>query len=187
MLRIRNLLLFVIMAILVVGLVVPVSAQEDKTVGNGVVIDEAGPIRATSPYRAKAEAEFRKVALAKEQAFYAGDTEAVFSFYADDVVSIQPGLPEVVGKEALIAGLQPFLESYTLDSGKLVFKHVNFYGNQATRQAEWEEVWTAKDGSGSFRQVGRCLLVWEKIDGEWKVVSEILNYLEPPTEVVMAE
>ena len=52
--------------------------------------------------------------------------------------------------------------------------------------AEWEEVVTANDGGAAEHHIGRCILNWEKIDGEWKVVSEYINYLEPPTELAVS-
>jgi uncharacterized protein (TIGR02246 family) len=152
--------------------------------GPAVVIDAIGPIKSTDPAQVKAEAEFRKVILAKDRAFYAGDTDRFLSFYADDVVSMQPGLPDVVGKEALAEGLEPFLANYEV-AGTLKMKQITVSGDYATRQAEWQEVWTAKDGSGSFYQSGRCLLVWRKINGQWKVVTEFINYVEPPTDLPM--
>lgn len=187
MLRIRNLLLFVIVSILVTGPVVPAAAQQDKsaTIGHAVVIDAAGPIRATDLALVKAEAEFRQAMLAKERAYYAGNAARALSFYADDAVSIQPGMPDIVGKKALAETIEPFLAGYAVTSAELVVKEITFAGTTATRRAEWEETWTAKDGSGSFHQIGRCLLVWEKIDGKWQVVTELINYLEPPSDVAM--
>jgi len=146
------------------------------------VIDGAGPISATDPVQAKAEEEFRKAAIAKEQAFYAGDTQRVLSFYADNVISVQPGMPEVVGKQALAEGLVPYVQDNRI-VGKFTLKQVWVYGDHATRLGEWDEVVTPVAGGKSEHHIGRCILNWVKKDGEWKVVSEFVNYLEPPTEI----
>lgn len=147
-----------------------------------VVIDEAGPITATDPAQAQAEAEFRALVIAKEEAFYAGDFEELISYYADDVISVQPGWPETVGKAALSEGLQPYVEDNRI-VGTFILKKVWIDGDRATRFGEWEEVVTSKEGGAAEYHIGRCILNWEKIDGEWKVVSEFVNYLVPPTEM----
>jgi uncharacterized protein (TIGR02246 family) len=156
--------------------------QPEAVGAQSVVIDGAGPITASDPAQAQAEAEFRAIAVAKEQALYAGDAARVLSYYADNVISIQPGMPEIVGKTSLAEGLQPYIEDNHF-VGTLTITHVWFYGDHATRQAEWEEVVTAKNGGPSEHHIGRCTLNWEKIDGEWKVVSEFINYLVPPTAI----
>jgi ketosteroid isomerase-like protein len=147
-----------------------------------MVVDGAGPISAADPVQAKAEEEFRAAAIAKEQAFYAGDAQRLLSFYADDAISVQPGVPEVVGKKALAEGLVPYVQDNRF-VGKFTLKQVWVYGDHATRLGEWEEVVTPVAGGKSEHHIGRCILNWVKKDGEWKVVSEFVNYLEPPTEI----
>jgi ketosteroid isomerase-like protein len=145
-----------------------------------VVTDAGGPITATDPAQIRAEEEFRAVAVAKEKAFYAGDYERLISFFADDIISVQPGTAEVVGKTTLGEGMQSYMEANTI-VGNLTLKAFWVSGDYATRFAEWEEVISPKDGGKSMRQVGRCFLGWKKLDGEWKVVTEFVNFLVPPT------
>jgi uncharacterized protein (TIGR02246 family) len=165
---------------------VPVEAQAaPPSLTESEVIDGAGPITASDPAQAQAEAEFRAVAIAKEQAYYDGDSERFLSYYADDVISVWPEMPEVEGKDALAEGLIPFMEDNHI-VGKFTIKRFWVDGDHATRYAEWEEVVTPKDGGQAEHHIGRCILNWEKIDGEWKVVSEFINYLDPPTELAAA-
>jgi ketosteroid isomerase-like protein len=70
--------------------------------------------------------------------------------------------------------------------GKLTVRRVTVAGDYATRQAEWDETWTANDGATAFHQVGRCFLAWRKINGEWKVVSEFIQYVVSPTDIAVA-
>jgi len=147
-----------------------------------VVIDGVGPSKATDPAQAQAENEFLAVAIAKDEAFYAGNVEGHLSYYADNVISVQPGMPDIVGKVALAEGLKPYMENYRI-VGTETIKRIWVYGDRATRQAEWEEVVAPKTGGPAEHHIGRCPLNWEKIDGEWKVVSEFVNYLVPPTEL----
>lgn len=147
-----------------------------------VIIDGVGPSKATDPAQAQAENEFLAVVIAKDKAFYAGDVEGHLSYYADNVISVQPGMPDIVGKVALAEGLKPYMENYRI-VGTETIKRIWVYGDSATRQAEWEEVVAPKAGGPAVHHIGRCTLNWEKIDGEWKVVSEFVNYLVPPTEI----
>jgi uncharacterized protein (TIGR02246 family) len=159
----------------------PQSALAQEQIGYQV-IDGAGPITAADPDVAAAEAEFRAAAIAKEEAYYSGDVDHYLTFYADDVISVTPGSPEVVGKAALEEGLRPFFEGYDVN-GTLTIKKFWVYGDHAFRWAEWEETATPKDGGTPEHYIGRCLLNWEKTDGEWKVVSEFTNFLEDPAPI----
>jgi ketosteroid isomerase-like protein len=154
----------------------------DFAKAGSVVIDSSGPITTTDPAQIQAEKEFRAVAIAKEEAFYAGDYERVISFYADDIVSVQPGTPEIVGKPDFGEGMKSYMVANTV-VGNLTLKNFWVSGDYATRFAGWEEVITPKDGGKPMHQSGRCFLGWKRIDGEWKVITEFVNYLVPPTEV----
>ena len=133
----------------------------------------------SDPAQRKAEEEFLAVALAKEQAFYKGDAEGLLSYYADNVVSILPEAEEVVGKSVLAEGVKAYLADNRI-VGLATIKRIWVDGDRATRQAQWEEWVTPKNGGPGEHHIGRCTLNWEKIDGEWKVVSEFANFLVPP-------
>ena len=79
-----------LLSLLIVGAIAasacqPITAQptQPQTADQSAVIDAVGPSTASDPAQAQAEDEFRAVALAKEQAFYARDVDRVLSFYAD--------------------------------------------------------------------------------------------------------
>lgn len=158
---------------------VPEAAQE---ITESVVIDGVGPSTAEDPEQAAAEDEFRAVVLAREEAYYAEDYETYISFFADDVIALEPGTPEISGKETVAEGIKGFWEAYDT-VGELTLKRIWVSGNLGTRYAEWEDIVTPADGGKQIRQLGRCIVVWEKIDGEWKIVSSILHFIEGPTEM----
>jgi len=161
-----------------------VKSQTDTKplITESAVIDAVGPSTASDPAQAQAEDEFLKVAIAKEQAFYAGNFERHLAYYADDIISVWPETPEVVDKATLAEGMKSYMAANQV-VGTLTIKRIWVAGNHATRQAEWEEVVTPKDGGKAEHHIGRCTLNWEKIDGNWQVVSEYINYLVPPTEI----
>jgi ketosteroid isomerase-like protein len=150
--------------------------------GKSVVIDGSGPITTTDPAQLQAEQEFRAVAISKEKTFYAGDYERLMSYYADGIISVQPSTPEIIGKGDFSEGMKSYMEANTV-VGTLTLKDFWVSGDYATRFAAWEEVITPNDGGTPLHQSGRCFLGWQKIDGEWKVVSEFVNFLIPPTEM----
>jgi ketosteroid isomerase-like protein len=184
--RSRSLAIVVVATVLVVtalaGAIAPAYAQQDKPGAGGAVtvLDEAGPVK--SP----AEAQFRKVALAKERTYYAGDADRYLSFFADNAVSVQPGVADITGKKAMEEGVRTFLAGYHPVEVKFIMKKVTLAGDYATRQGDWVEVWEANDGSAKFSQHGRCILAWQKVNGQWKVVTEFINYLDPPTDLPLA-
>ena len=184
--RITSLSCLIFLSVLIAGAFSPAYAEPGQPLPTGpaVIVDATHSAAAADPAQAKAEAEFRKVVLMRERAYYAGNIDRFLSFYADDVVSIQPGMPDIVGKQGLVEGLRPFLAANRV-SGKFTLKEISVSGDLATRQGQWDEVWRANDGSTAFHQVGRCLVVWRKIDGQWKVVKEFVNFLVPPTDIAV--
>lgn len=184
MVRISRLFSLLALLIFIASACPPIYAApaNPKAAKQSVVTDGAGPITTKDPAQAKAEKEFRAAAVAKERAYYAKDYNRLLTFYADNVISVQPGVPEIMGKVAWGEGMKPFLAANDT-VGKLTIKKIWVSGNYATRYAEWDEVVTPKDGSKPFHQFGRCILGWQKINGEWKIVSEFINYLVPPTEI----
>jgi uncharacterized protein (TIGR02246 family) len=123
------------------------------------------------------EEQFIETALAMEAAYQDEDMERVAEFYAEDAVSHVPGLPADVGQEAIKAAYQAFFDTYDLERD-FELTDVKLSGDYATRTGEWTQVLTPTDGSAPITEIGRCVLGWEKINGEWKIVWEIWNTYE---------
>lgn len=125
------------------------------------------------------EAAFEKAAMGLEYAYQKEDLEATLAYYADDAISQPPGYRTDVGKDAIRASYQSFYETYDM---KRDFKlaGLKIVGNTGTRFGEWTQVLTPKDGGEVITETGRCVVGFEKIDGEWKVTYEIWNTY--PTE-----
>ena len=121
--------------------------------------------------------QFTKVALGLEEAYQQGDLERTIDFYADDAISQPPGYRTDIGKDAIKSSYQAFFDTYDF---KRDFKlaGVKIEGDTATRFGEWTQVLTPKDGSDPITEVGRCIVGFQKINSEWKVVWEIWNTYE---------
>lgn len=135
-----------------------------------------------SPELAKAasteEQQFLKAAMGLEEAYQENDLERTINFYADDAISQPPGYRTDVGKDAIRASYQAYFDAYEM---KRDFKlaGIKIEGNSATRFGEWTQVSTPKAGGETVTETGRCIVGFEKINGEWKVTWEIWNTYEP--------
>lgn len=125
-----------------------------------------------------AEEQFMTTILAHEEAYQNEDWEAFVNFYAEDAISHAPGFPADKGKAAIATAVQGLFTAYDLER---TFQVADFeiHGDFATRTGEWTQILTPTDGGEPITEVGRCILGWQKIDGEWKVIWEIWNTYDP--------
>jgi ketosteroid isomerase-like protein len=149
-----------------------------------VVSGAAEHTHATSEAQASTLSEreqFIKVAMDLEEAYQQEDLERVISFYAEDAISQAPGFPSDKGKAAVKAAYQAYFDTYDIQRD-FHLASVEIAGDYATRTGEWTQVSTPTDGGEPITEVGRCVLAFKKVDGEWKVVWEIWNTYEPQPE-----
>lgn len=122
-------------------------------------------------------AEFKNVVFAVEEASDAGDLDRLMEFYADDVVTMLPGMPPLRGKEAVRADWENFFNTYTV-KGDSNLVYVDVSGDSAVRRMEWTNTLTPKDGGEQIVETGTCMVGFKKIGGEWKIVWEIASVFE---------
>lgn len=132
----------------------------------------------TIAMKVEPEAQFIEVVTALEDAVKANDVDRIMKFYADDVVTILPGLAPMEGKETVRADWEYFFDTYKLDrESELVYVHVD--GDTAVRRMEWTNTLTPKDGGTPFSETGNCVLGFKKLDNEWKLAWEIATTYDP--------
>lgn len=141
-----------------------------------IILSGCQPIQPVAAAQSKATGEesFIEVAMAFEQAYQDEDLEKVISFYADDAISRAPGFPTDVGKDAIKVAYESFFDAYDIER-EFQLAGVEVLGDHATRFGEWTQVLTPVDGGEPITEVGRCIVAFEKVDGEWKVAWEIWN------------
>ena len=123
------------------------------------------------------EAQFTEVVFAVEEAMQTGDVDRLMEFYADDAVTILPGVPPLEGKDAVQADWEYFFDTFTLDrDSELVYVDVS--GDSAVRRMEWTNTLTPKDGSDPIVDTGNCVVGFKKVDDEWKIAWEIASTYE---------
>ena len=123
------------------------------------------------------EAQFIEAVFAVEEAAQANDVDRLMEFYADDVVTILPGLAPLEGKDAVRADWEYFFDTYTYDrDSELVYADVS--GDKAVRRMAWTNTLTPKDGSDPIVETGNCVVGFKKVGDEWKIAWEIASTYE---------
>lgn len=125
-------------------------------------------------------AEFTKVVYDIDDAVKANDLDRLMSYYADDVVTILPGVPPLVGKDAVRADWENFFNTYELErDSKLVY--VNVDDHSAVRRMEWTNTLTPKAGGDTIVDTGNCIVGFKKVGNDWKIAWEMAASY-PPSE-----
>lgn len=103
------------------------------------------------------------------------DVETIVGFYAEDAWFLPAGSPPLHGHEAIRAWWQETLsdppwQSLTFGPTEIVFGESGdlAYDVGTSRM-------TVAGDDGETVQKGKYLVVWERIDGEWKVVADAFN------------
>jgi ketosteroid isomerase-like protein len=108
-------------------------------------------------------------AEAWQEAFNAGDIEAVAALYTEDARMLAPNAPMGTGREAVRADLQGLLDAGL--TGTLETLETMVAGDLGYRVGTY--VLNASDGS--VTDEGKFIEIWRLVDGEWKISRDIYN------------
>jgi uncharacterized protein (TIGR02246 family) len=136
---------------------------------DGTMADTAG---AETPQAA--EARIRELDRQWAAAVAARDTTTAVSFYAPDARFMVPNAPVASGADAIRSTWVGFL---SLPNLSLTFEPTTIHvSDDATLAYDVGTYQLAFDGpNGRVEDNGKYLVVWEKRDGEWKVVADMIN------------
>ncbi|MEY8831448.1 DUF4440 domain-containing protein [Sedimentitalea sp. XS_ASV28] len=102
------------------------------------------------------------------------DSAAIGTLYAENAVLMAPGEPVVEGAKAIEArwARQLTLDGFdfSLTPQQLV---VSSSGDLAHDRGSYD--FAATLPQGAITDTGKYVLVWQKIDGDWKVIADIFN------------
>ena len=110
------------------------------------------------------------VSKAFSQAYVDGDLEKQMGFYTDDVVNI-------VGGNRIIEGKQAVTNYWTRPESSVVLEHsttpnqIVVEGNTAFDYGVYQGKSLRNKDTTSFS--GQYLITWRKVDGEWKMSSDM--------------
>jgi uncharacterized protein (TIGR02246 family) len=124
------------------------------------------------------ETQFTEVVYALEDAYKSNDIDRIMEFYADDVVTILPGMPPLKGKEAVQADWEYIFDTFTLDRDSEL-AYVNVDGDSAVRRMEWTNTLAPKDGSEPIVETGNCIVGFKQVGNEWKIAWEMAATYDP--------
>ncbi|MGH7563132.1 MAG: YybH family protein [Gemmatimonadota bacterium] len=109
-----------------------------------------------------------------EQALIAHDAAAIGTFYTDDAVALPAGAPRTEGRaaiESMFAGWfaqVPAPEVFTLTTDEVVLAES---GEIAYEIGTYQSSGTAPSGE-TYDETGKYLVVWENVNGEWKLAAD---------------
>ena len=102
------------------------------------------------------------------------DAAGIGQLYAEDGVALPPNFKAVVGREAISQwwASQMKTPDFTMTFGtdQLVLSTA---GDMALDRGWYR--FSAQGPSGPIKDTGKYVVVWRKIDGEWKVAADIFN------------
>ena len=152
----------------------PATEQGSET---NLAVDEAA-VRETIEQKDKAWAD----------AAVAGDAAAIAQQYTEDAIVMPPASPRVTGNAAiqeLFTGwlAEAPISSATLDSDDIT---VAAGGDYAYAVGSYTMSGAAPDGS-EWSDQGKYVAVWQNVEGDWKIVTDIWNSDNPPAGMDAAE
>lgn len=117
------------------------------------------------------------------QADMSSDIDGLLGCYTDDVVSMPPDLPAVVGKEALRAYYEEAFAQMSIEALTLTPDETQIVGDWAFMRGRFEET-VLPTGGAAFDIVGKFLFVFHReADGSWKIARLIGNLDGPMPEM----
>ena len=97
------------------------------------------------------------------------DVEATMGFMAEDVVLQAPNMAQIDGRKAATDFFRTFFDVLVSVDGSAAKVEVSEAGDFAYGLGPNRTVIAGPDGSMEER--GKWLIVWKKVDGEWKAVA----------------
>ena len=107
-------------------------------------------------------------------AFKASDFAAIEALMAPDALLLAPGAPPIQGAKAVAAMWETWggLPNVAIEFGG-TFAEVAASGELAYDYGTYTFAFDGEDGP--FKENGKYIVVWKKIDGAWKIAADIFN------------
>ena len=108
-----------------------------------------------------------------------GNAEGVAELYVENGALMPPNAPIAVGRSAIAEGWRSMMATpgfgLTFEPTEIV---VSAAGDMAYDRGTYR--FTATPPSGAISDIGKYLVVWQKVGGEWKVAADIFNSDKAP-------
>ena len=128
--------------------------------------------------KAADEQSIRNLAVKWSAAVEKKDLDAIMSFYAPDATAVWPDAPAAHGSDAIRAAWIELLKTPGLVL-RFTPERIDV-ANAGDIAADFGKVESEFDGpNGRVQDVAKYLLVWQKINGEWKAYYDSFNSNKP--------
>lgn len=142
-----------------------------------VSANKAGGMRSgrfAEPSLQAQEDQVREASAAWDEAFNSGDLTQLMALYTEEAVDMPPNLPVLEGRAAIEADLQYILEEFTAHHETSIID-IKIGGDLAIERAAYTMLLTPKAGGDTVTEVGKHIVVRQKVGDKWKVLWEIWN------------
>lgn len=121
---------------------------------------------------AQTKTEIQGIENTWAEAMNTKDVEALMALYADDAIVLADGEPMLVGKDAIRKDQEKGMAMMP-EGQQYSFEVMDVYGdaNQVTEVGKT----TIKDAAGNVTGTGKYMCIFEKQDGNYRLVREIYN------------
>lgn len=147
-------------------------AGEPTDAGDGVdTVTTASP----AGDAAAIQSELEGVVQQWENAFNAGDANALAELYTADSRLLPPGSGPVDGKDNIRSALDAMISADTTMQADLAITEVHPAGDLAIEEGRF----TFTGADDSVLAEGKYVNVWKQEDGQWKIYRDIWNMNSP--------
>ena len=114
----------------------------------------------------KAKSEITSRLRTYENAMASGDKVAFGNLYAEDAEIFHDGSPSTIGRQNIIK----VFEGWVRDSVTGSYATTGLWGNKDLLVEQGTGYFA--HATGKWKATGKYLLVWKKVDGEWKIFRD---------------
>jgi ketosteroid isomerase-like protein len=143
-----------------------------------LVIQACAPAAEPRPTLEELEAEVRARSEAVIAAEMAGDYETAVTFFAPDAIIQMPNAPQIQGRDTLLELYEATLGTTLEFEGTTTDIVPAASGDLAYEYGINRMVFETPDGP--VEDMGKYLVIWRKIDGEWFVAAIAVSSDAPP-------
>ena len=141
-------------------------------------VERHDPIETTQAETAAAEQAIRGHIARWLQLIEAKDAATIAQLYADDGVVMPPNQPLVAGREPIVQFWQAMTAipemTLTFQPERIEFSRA---GDVALDRGTYR--FTGKPGGQAVDETGKYLVIWKKVDADWKVAADMFSSDKP--------
>lgn len=104
----------------------------------------------------------------------AGNLDRLMDYYSDSAVIMPPNAPAAAGRDAVRQVWSSFIGMGTVDL-RLTTDDVSQSCDMASERGSYELTVTPKEGGAPVHDIGKYVVVWRKLNGQWRAVTDIFN------------